>query len=478
MKSLAIALASAASLSAQILYYPILNTSYKTISLSSRETIVTQQIQSYNADLASSDRTAKYCKMGVSPFVFYRGTNHLFWMDLAGDSRLDTYGDTSGYDATQTWIQGDMHIENFGAFHNDDNTVIYDINDFDEAIVADYQYDVWRLAISLVLVMNEKGYTSSSFQDDVLEAFSESYLDAIEDYVGNTDEVNKKFTESNTGGSYSRLDNFLEDVEDKDGGTYTAREEMLNEWTDVSGSTRRFDLGHEDLESIASSVRTEIQNHFTSYRYTTDNYYRSSYFTIKDMAKRINAGTGSLGTPRYYVLVEGAGSGESDDVILDIKLQSKPTPYTYLDSTTQSWYDSNFEAMMHDAYRHQVAYEAMGDEVDNYMGYIEINGDYYSVRERSPYKATFDTDELTSRNRFKKMAKYWGEILATAHSRADDDYDASYVPYSFESNVKDLIDGHHNDFNDLVNEVAKSYADQVETDYGYFLDNFDLSSCD
>ncbi|NEP03398.1 MAG: DUF2252 domain-containing protein [Okeania sp. SIO4D6] len=57
----------------------------------------------------------KYAQMQESEFAFYRATNHLFWQDFANDSRLSKFGNPN----TKTWILGDCHVDNFGAYNND-----------------------------------------------------------------------------------------------------------------------------------------------------------------------------------------------------------------------------------------------------------------------------------------------------------------------------------------------------------------------
>lgn len=136
---------------------------------------VAQEIADWNAGLPEADRKRKYQKMALSPYIFYRGTNHIFWADFAGDWRLHRFGSPR----TRTWIQGDAHIYNFGAFKNYDGEVIYGLNDFDDALVADYQYDLWRMATSLVLIMRENSNLTRPEQDAIVDTFAEHYLNAI-----------------------------------------------------------------------------------------------------------------------------------------------------------------------------------------------------------------------------------------------------------------------------------------------------------
>ena len=109
---------------------------------------------------------------------------------------------------------------------------------------------------------------------------------------------------------------------------------------------------------------------------------------------------------------------------------------------------------------------------------MQLSADgYYSVRERSPFKKSLETTELTSKKSFEKVVKQWARILATAHARADKDFDTSLVPYSFEDEVGKLTDGNHKAFRELVRDVAFAYAKQVEEDYDDFTDVLKPKDC-
>ena len=135
-------------------------------------------LQRWNGKLNAEDREAKYCKMASAPLVFYRGTDHLFWADFAGDERLTRFGNAH----SRTWLQGDLHAYNYGSFDNAKGEIVYDLNDFDETIYADYQYDLWRMAVSLVLVARQNNDLSTSQLEKVVDTFSETYLDTLTSY--------------------------------------------------------------------------------------------------------------------------------------------------------------------------------------------------------------------------------------------------------------------------------------------------------
>src|SRR5262245_32397039 len=109
------------------------------ITAKRRTRFVQTEVQAANAALTDALRAEKYGEMKASPFAFFRGTDHLYWKDLGQSPDLSTYG---GQSATRAWIGGDMHVDNTGAFDDDEGTIVFAINDFDEAIIADYQLDV------------------------------------------------------------------------------------------------------------------------------------------------------------------------------------------------------------------------------------------------------------------------------------------------------------------------------------------------
>jgi uncharacterized protein (DUF2252 family) len=438
--------------------------------------VVLRAIRQWNEPLADLDREEKYAKMAESDFGFYRGTNHLFWADFAGDGRIHRFGGVG----TRTWLQGDLHTDNFGAFGNDEGEVVYDLNDFDESVIADYQYDLWRMAVSIVLVARRHDDLSSKQQEDVVDRFTESYLDQLASYADDEEDREHRvvFDRDHT---YGRLDNFLEEVEEE-----SSRRKMLEAWTRVDGGVRFFDPCRSEgkLGRMPPALYGEILAGMRAYQRTlvkTPEGYHDGYFEVKDIARRLLAGTGSLGVPRYYVLIAGESASSEDDRILDVKHQVKPTPYHFLDECEQREYRRLVRFPGGDAKWHEAAYRALAKHTDDHLGWMRLSDGFYSVRERSLFKETFPTEILDSKTRFSKLAEQWGIILATDHARALSAFDSEY-PLGFRRNrrfkeeVSRRTDGLHDEFRALVREIAFGYADQVHEDWHAFVDAF--SSCE
>lgn len=443
-----------------------------------RSRLILDALTHHNRHLTQAERAGKYGKMAQSAFRFYRGTNHLFWADFGKDQRLAQFGS----DKTRIWIQGDLHTDNYGAYGNDDGHLVYSLNDFDDSVVADYQYDLWRMAISIVLVSQQTSINALSIADvgEVIDAFVETYLEIIDDYRGSSEEHRTIFTGENL---TDHLEDFLEDIDSR-----TTLKSFLNQWTVQTDESscpplnrrpsglRRFNYAELDQKLLPvnaqewDAIAQQLEQYGTTLKGKLR--YDRAHFEIQDIAKRINAGTGSLGATRYYVLIT-AGLKLGKGRILDIKHQIEPTPYRYMAEGDRLRYDHVFAG--NHAHRHALAYRALTNKTDDYLGWIHLQSlpdhepAYFSVRELSPYKRSFQVGNIRTLKRLKAVAANWGMILATAHARADKDFDSTFVNYSFEKHVSRMTKDHHDEVRELVKAIAFPYAEQVEADWQTFL---------
>ncbi|NJN44985.1 MAG: DUF2252 family protein [Anaerolineae bacterium] len=196
------------------------------------------------------------------------------------------------------------------------------------------------------------------------------------------------------------------------------RENFLGKWT-TPGGAGGFDLTNPRLDPVTLSQRDEILAALPGYMLSLSGAGKSfdvSHLHVKDIAIRLSAGTGSLGTPRYYLLIEGSSHSVNSDAILDVKRQTKPSAYPYIPQADRDFYDRLF---VNDAQRAVIAYRAMTHNTDNYLGWMRLSDGSYLVRERTFVKEVFPLKELTNPKDFMKMAKQWGKILATVHARSD-----------------------------------------------------------
>src|SRR4051812_17715226 len=92
-----------------------------------------QRITNYNKHFLPEILPLKYDALAENIFRFYRGTCHLFYEDLKGVDLPPS---------PLSWICGDLHLENFGSYKGDNGLVYFDLNDFDEGVLAPASWEL------------------------------------------------------------------------------------------------------------------------------------------------------------------------------------------------------------------------------------------------------------------------------------------------------------------------------------------------
>ena len=109
----------------------------KKLFLNNRKEQIKHELKIQNEGISTEHRDEKFEKMSASPYAFYRGSNHLYWEDFYNDWRISRYGGTAN---TLTWINGDAHIYNYGAYANHNGQAIFCMDDlFMNNYRTDYQ---------------------------------------------------------------------------------------------------------------------------------------------------------------------------------------------------------------------------------------------------------------------------------------------------------------------------------------------------
>src|SRR3954469_11450952 len=146
-------------------------------------------------ELDHAKRNEKYKEMTESPFRFFRGSAYLFYYDM---TKIPFSFHTP--EDKPTWIQGDMHIENFGAFQNEQGEIVFDVNDFDEGYVGSYLYDVLRMSVSIALFCDVQSMSEEEQQGRIV-TYLEAYYDQLKRFKKQKDDpFTLTFTKDNTRG--------------------------------------------------------------------------------------------------------------------------------------------------------------------------------------------------------------------------------------------------------------------------------------
>ena len=163
-----------------------------------RTQLIVDVLEDAFADLMRADPHAfrvKYRKMAADPFAFYRGTACLFYADVT--AMADAYSD----DRTgRIWIHGDLHAENFGTYLNSDGRLVFDVNDFDEAYIGHFSWDLRRFAASLALLGFSKAVSDETIRE-MIETYGRAYLDQVRAFHEGDKDEDFRLTLDNTDGA-------------------------------------------------------------------------------------------------------------------------------------------------------------------------------------------------------------------------------------------------------------------------------------
>ncbi len=137
---------------------------------------------------------AKYRKMASHPHAFYRGSACLYYADVTAkkDPWVD---DQSG----AIWIHGDLHVENFGTYLNSGGRLVFDINDFDEAYIGHFTWDLQRFAASMALMAWQKALPQADVES-LIRRYLRGYLRQVDHYAGTGDDEDFALHLDNTDG--------------------------------------------------------------------------------------------------------------------------------------------------------------------------------------------------------------------------------------------------------------------------------------
>ena len=108
---------------------------------------IRDRINAFNKGVPLFLLKVKYKRMSENAFRFFRGSCHLFYEDLGRSNSLP--------ESPGCWITGDLHIENFGSYKGDNGLVYFDVNDFNEAVLAPVTWDIARMVTSIFVAFDD-----------------------------------------------------------------------------------------------------------------------------------------------------------------------------------------------------------------------------------------------------------------------------------------------------------------------------------
>ncbi|BBP00574.1 hypothetical protein SFSGTM_12820 [Sulfuriferula nivalis] len=390
---------------------------------------IIRNIQAFNAGRDPERLVIKYRNMRSSPFIFLRGTCHLFYDRLPHEQMLDR--------APLTWLCGDLHIENFGSYKGDNRLVYFDINDFDEAVLAPCSWDLIR-CLSSILV----GAKSMAVKRPDALVLCRKFLDG---YVAALTNGKARWIERDT--AVGLVQNLLDNQRNR------SRTQFLDSRTERKGKQRLIRVDGKKALPVSDKQRNKIITFMDSFASQQPN---PEFYQVHDVARRI-AGTGSLGVDRYIILVEGKGSPDRN-YLLDLKQALPSSLSSHLTIKQPNW---QTEAHRIVALQQRIQAVAMA-----FLHPVVIGKKSYVLRGLQPSEDRVTLNGTKQFHLVEGVMQTMGELVAWSQLRS------SGRNNSATSDV--LIDfAHEKKWQQSLMDVAEECAAQVEQDWHIYAEAFD-----
>ncbi len=421
-----------------------------------RTTVIIEVLRDAFAPLMRADPVAfrsKYRKMARDPLAFYRGSACLFYCDVTGEE--DTWAD---HGAERIWIHGDLHVENFGTYLNSDGRLIFDVNDFDEAYLGHFTWDLQRFAASLALLGWQKALPEDAIRK-LVGRYARSYLAQVNHYTGTEDDEDFEI----------RLDTAHGPVlAALEAARQMRRADLLDDVTVMQRGTRRF-VEDESTRRLSRNERSMVVAAFQAYLGTipeSKRFDRELFYELRDVVGKSGFGIGSAGLPAYNLLVEGYSQALDNDVVLSMKQANVPALSRFVDT---SEVDAYFE---HEGHRTAVSQRALQVHTDPLLGHTVIDGVGYVVSEVSPYEVDLDWGEINEPDDMRSVVDLLGRATAKIHCASDEDSQQDLVDFQVEESIRRSLHGRRNELVAWLCDWGIAYAERVRADHALFVDAF------
>jgi uncharacterized protein (DUF2252 family) len=268
-----------------------------------------KRLTEFNKGLLPEKVQLKYEAMADNAFRFFRGTCHLFYEDLAAAEPLPL--------SPLAWICGDLHIENFGSYKGDNKLVYFDLNDFDEALLAPASYETVRMVTSIFIAFDNLGF-------EPLKALKMARL-FMKTYSATLAKGKAISIEPRT--AKGIVCDFLNVA------TKTSEKELLKKRTVSKKKKIMLSLEDERHFKLDKKLRHELKSHINEWiKTSSDGPY--NYAVISAVFRL--AGTGSIGLKRYLFLLKSTNT-KNKYLLLDMKQARSSSVLPYIQVQQLQW---------------------------------------------------------------------------------------------------------------------------------------------
>ena len=374
----------------------------------------------------------KYQFMRENMFRFFRGTSHLFYDDLS------KVPDFPG--GPVAWISGDAHLENFGSFRADNGQVYFDLNDFDEAILAPITWEVVRLLCSIYV-----GFESLAIPMDKAEKMARLFVSS---YSSTLAAGRAEYIERATADGI--VCDFLDRVNKR------TRKRMLQKKTTFGKKRVQMLLDRPKHLPLQKETRRALCDHVQAWLRVDEN---SPYnYTVVDGIFRI-AGTSSVGLERYAFVLQSNNDVGPKYLLLDMK-EAAPSSLSPFATVQQPHWSCEGERVVLLQKRMQNRFPAL-------LSFTKYRGKSFIMQEMQPTKDNINFTFLKDRYRdMYSVVDSMAILTASSHIRSSGQSGSCTTDA-----LKEF--GGREDWQDRTLVYARNYAEQVKTYYESFLADID-----
>ncbi|HEX3891928.1 MAG TPA: DUF2252 domain-containing protein [Terracidiphilus sp.] len=382
----------------------------------------------------------KHKLMAESPFVFLRGAAPIMAADL---SLIPNTGIVAQ-------LCGDAHVRNLGAFAAPDGRLVFDINDFDETLRGPFEWDLKRMTASLVLAGRESRHKEASARGaaeefvlhycEKMRTFAEMPILEVGRYqvhrIGSIEPVHDALLKAERATPLHTLEQLTEPASNKP----PADKSSSVGWK--PGAHRRFRNIEPNLKRVTGAQAAKVLTALGPYRAMLEpqRQHLLSLYRPVDVAFKV-VGTGSIGLRDYCIYFEG--NGVRDPLFLQMKEEVASAYSPYLPDANPAH---------HNGQRTAEGQKAMQVQSDPFLGWTQMDGRDYLVRQLNDHKGSIELTDLAGSG-LAAFAEICGELLARGHARSGDpQVIAGYI-------------GAGDGFAAAIAKFASLYADQTEKDW-------------
>jgi len=382
-------------------------------------------------------------RMSASAFAFFRGSVELMDYDL-------DYQKSTEIPAV---VCGDAHIGNFGFYASPERRLVFDLNDFDEAGVHPWEWDLRRLLVSIMLAARNSEFkpkrveklvqmASANYRETLKRLFDQTTLDRF--YRDNEVQAVLNF-----GGEPDDTADFIADLVKK--AQKRNSEQVVRKFTLTnSRGERQFKDNaprsvHVDKKTY-HGLKKGIKEYLRNVR--TDVALLLSQYEVTDIIRH-SVGVGSFGSLCYLVLLT---STDGSHMVLQIK---EALPTRKVGSQGRPALTAAME--LTEGQRIVSSQQILQSTSDVFLGYFQMEHKSFYVRQFRDMKESIDIPTLDW-GQFQAYANTCAMILAQAHAQSPT---AAMIRGYVGSSVK---------FDEAMAKWAAAYVEQVDSDYQDFLE--------